>query len=89
MPKQVDRTFDRYRKTPWDQASDARIKALTADTLASQPEWLIDELSKLHTTGQLAALTPEQLKTHVVAKAVTLDGGRPAAEPPGVELAPA
>jgi hypothetical protein len=88
--KRVDRTFDRYRKTPWDHARDARIKTLTHDTLASQPQWLIDELTKLHTSGQLAALTPQELKTHVVAKAVALDGGHPApaAEPPTIELAP-
>ena len=88
--KRIDRTFDRYRKTPWDAARDARIQTLTHDTLANQPQWLIDELVKLHTAGQLSALTPEELKSHVAAKAATLDGGRPAlaAEPPTIELAP-
>jgi len=51
---------------------------------------LIGELTKLHTSGQLAALTPEELKNHVVAKTVTLDGGQlaPVAEPPTIEPTP-
>jgi hypothetical protein len=93
--KRLDRTFGRYRKTPWDQARGARIKTLGHDTLASHPEWLIDELAKLHTTGQLATLTAEALMTHVVAMAVALDGGQTTGSPaiapaPGpVHLAPA
>jgi hypothetical protein len=48
-------------------------------------------MTRLHTTGQLTALTPEALTTHVVARAVALDGGQRgvAAEPPEVELAAA
>lgn len=90
--KRVDRTFDRYRKSPWGQARETRIQTLAADTLTNQPEWLIDELAKLHTAGQLAALSPEALKAHVVAKASTLDGGTAAAMPGApkpVEISPA
>lgn len=88
--KRVDRTFDRYRKTPWDHARDTRIKTVTADTLTTQPDWLIDELTKLHTSGQLAALTPEQLKSYCVTKAVALEGRLTVAapRPPTVELEP-
>ncbi|MEQ8438060.1 MAG: MobF family relaxase [Ilumatobacter fluminis] len=88
--KRVDRTFDRYRKTQWDHARDARINTLTADTLAGQPQWLIDELSKLRRSGQLSALTPDALRTQVVRTAIALDGGNraPAAATPTIEPAP-
>ena len=90
----VEDSFSRYHRTPWDQARENRIKTLTNDTLTRQPEWVIDEVRHLHTTGQLAALTPEALATHITAKAVALDGGQPTAaapapEPPTVDLAPA
>ena len=88
----VEGRFDRYRRTPWDQARENRIKTLTRDTLTRQPEWVVDEVRRLHTTGQLAALAPEALATHITAKAVSLDGGQPTTGPavalPAVDLAP-
>ena len=91
----VESSFSRYRRTPSDQARENRIKTLTRDTLTGQPEWMVDELHHLHTSGRLTTLTPEALATHIAAKAVALDSGQaitpaaPAVEPPAIDLAPA
>jgi conjugative relaxase-like TrwC/TraI family protein len=89
----VEGSFSRYRCTPWEQARENRIKTLASDTLTQQPEWVVDEIGRLHTTGRLATLAPEALATHITAKAVSLDGGQPpttpAAEPPTADLIPA
>ena len=70
-----------------------RIRTLARDTLTHQPEWVVDEIRRLHTTGQLTTLAPEALATHITAKAVVLDGGQPSTppqlEPPTADLTPA
>jgi AAA domain/TrwC relaxase/UvrD-like helicase C-terminal domain len=78
-----EQALDRYISNPLDDARATRIATLAADTLASQPAWVIDHVRYLHDNHQLTTTDTTKLATRIITTAAhnDLHGYLPAAWP--------
>ena len=79
----IDDTFNRYLPNPDDEARTTRIATLAADTLTTQPTWVIDHIRQFHDNHQLTTTSINELATRIITTAVhhDLHGQLPATWP--------
>lgn len=56
----AEQAFNRCAPNPIDDARSTRIATLAADTLTTQPAWVIDHVRYLHGNQQLTATEPAE-----------------------------
>ncbi len=79
----VDHAYNRYLPDPLDDARATRIATLAADTLTTQPTWVIDHVRSLHDNHQLTIIGASELATQLIQTAAHRDlhGQAPTAWP--------
>lgn len=79
----VEHAFDKYLPNALDEARATRIATIAADTLTSQPTWVIDHVRYLHDNHLLAGTDTTELTTRIIQAAAHRDlhGQLPAAWP--------
>ena len=79
----IDDAFNRYLPDVVDEARTTRIATLAADTLNTQPAWVIEHVRQLHDNHQLATTDIGELATRLITTAAHLDlhGHQPTASP--------
>ena len=69
----IEEAFNRYLPNAVDEARTARIATLAADTLTTQPTWVIAHVRQLHDNHQLATADIGELATRIITTAAHLD----------------
>ena len=97
--QRIDDVFARYGGSPHDDAVERRVHTVGCDVLTDPPDWVVEQVRRLHDDGRLGTTRVSDLATRIVAAAVHLDrhgclpdgwaefGLRPATRPvPVVEI---
>lgn len=69
----IDDVFARYGGGAHDDAVERRIQTLGYDVLTDPPDWVVEQLRRLHDDGHLGTTRVSDLATWIVAAAVHLD----------------
>jgi hypothetical protein len=71
--QRIDGVFARYGSSPHDDAVERRRLTVGYDALTNPPDWVVDQLHRLHDNGDLGATRVDELATRIAAAAVHLD----------------
>jgi conjugative relaxase-like TrwC/TraI family protein len=71
--QRIDDVFARYGGTPHDDAVERRRLTVGYDALTNPPDWVVEQLHRLHDNGDLGATRVDELATRIAAAAVHLD----------------
>lgn len=71
--QRIDDVFARYGGTPHDDAVERRRLTVGYDALTNPPDWVVEQLHRLHDNGHLGATWVDELATRIAAAAVHLD----------------
>ncbi len=71
--QRVEEVFARYGSSTHDDVVQRRMHTVGYDVLTDPPDWVVDELHRLHAKGRLGTTRVADLATRIVGAAVHLD----------------